>query len=467
MAAKHAWQAIAAAAGFALFIFVIAAVLFVRAQKIMEQQIRDRLQSVAAAAAMQFDGKVLDAIHNTKDMKKQVFIQTVSQLRRIQDEMPEVSSAYLMRRTAVPDLVTFIADADSLNTLAEVDDNKNGIIDDSEKPSWPGDTYDASVAPALLEGFEHPSADAGITYDQWGPTVSGYAPVRRSDNGKIVAMLGLDMRADDYVVRAESILPPALFLLLMIGTCAITASIVYILSQRRLQEWRTLDQERAGLMLLTFHQLGGPLTIFKWSLESLVNRAPDEKLEDLVKEHIHSMENGIKRMDGMLNDLRGAAQVQEGRVDVRHESISVTHIIEEVARGMAEQFHDQGVHLSVSASDKFLVESDGVIIRDVVHQLLTNALNFNHRDGHVSVVVRPVSGAIQVEVIDDGAGIPNADKKRLFAKFVRGSNAPRFKPDGNGLGLFIAKGLIDALGGKLTMKSREGEGTTVTFTIPV
>ncbi len=462
-AARANTQPILIICAVALTMVFLSGLLYVRARGVMEQQLKDALRSTAAAAAMQFRGEELEMIQGKQDMQLPVFVSTVERLKNIRSSVPNVRYAYIMRRTENPTVLMFVGDADALSTSAELDENSNGVLEDHEVGSLPGDLYNTSNAPMMQEAFLHPAVDDHITVDQWGRAISGYAPIVRSDNGKVVAILGLDMDAGTFEVLSQSVLSPLLSLLLAMAVTMIGAYLFLFLMRQRITAWRKFDEERAGLMLLTFHQLGGPLTIFKWSLESLRYRDPSESLEDAVKEHMQNMEQGISRMDTMLADLKEAAQVQEGKVDLVLDRARLRDVIRTVVDEVNETSKH---HVLTDIREDFPMLLDANLVRGVLKQLLSNAQAYSPRGSTITVRARRVEDHVQVEVEDHGSGIPDEDLPRIFHKFARGSNAPRYRPDGNGLGLFIAKGLVHRAGGKMWLDTEAGRGTTFSFTLP-
>ncbi|TSC58816.1 MAG: signal transduction histidine-protein kinase BaeS [Candidatus Peregrinibacteria bacterium Greene0416_19] len=449
-----------------LIVLFLGVVLFVRSRAVMQEHLRDKLRSTAAAAAMQFDGRVLDTIHSRADMARPEFLRMVQKLEALRAMIPNIQSVYIMRRTGTPGRLEFVADADSLETFEQQDVNRDGIIQPSEMSSLPGDLYDASAFPRMIEGFERPSADDGLTTDQWGTVISGYAPITRADNGKIVAILGIDMDAQEFKAVSQSILSPVVLVFLVAGVLLVAIYFLYSLSLRRFEEWRKMDDERAGLMLLTYHQLGEPLSIFKWSLEALKDRDPDVSAEEAITQHVYNMESGIRRMDGMINDLKQAAEVQEGRIACHPEQADLKTVIHVITRELSPLFEERKhkLHLHV---DPFSMRLDSSILRVILRQLLINAVEYSPERSDIAVHAVQHGRAVQISVEDHGCGIPQEDMPKIFTKFMRGSNAARIQPDGNGLGLFIASGFAERAGGKMWVESEEGRGTTVFFTLPL
>lgn len=460
------WQVVLLALGLGLVVAILSTVLFYRARLVMEGQLKDRLMTVATVAGMHFDGTDTEKVDVKHGKKNQSYFTLVRKLNALQQAIPDIRFVYIVKPSELTDQFVFVADGTAALTKKQLDVNGNGRVDENEMPSYPGDIYAVVDAPMMKEGMLHAATDDHIVTDQWGAYLSGYAPIRRSDTGETVAVLGIDMEARQFQMMAEMILSPIVLVLLIIATCLFTTYAVFYLSRRRLEEWNRVDRERAGLMLLTFHQLGGPLTIFKWSLETLAGHG-EQPPEEAIADHIRSMQEGITRMDQIINDLHLAARVQEGRVEIAPKDTNVEALLRTSFDDMREVAGHKSITLNYDVPSDLRAMVDPRILQGVLYQILSNAMAYTLRNGHVLLKAGRERNMLTVSVKDDGCGVPAIDLPNMFEKFVRGSNAPRLQPDGNGLGLFIAKGLTEAAGGKIWMKSEEGKGTTVTFTLPV
>lgn len=448
--------------GISVAIVVVGTVFFVRGQMLMRDQLRERLLSTAAVAAMQFDGDVLEGIRTAEDMNTPQFADIVERLQRIREDVPDVRYAYIMRKTDDPNVLSFVADADMLRKPEELDINNNGTVDADEEPSDFDERYDATDMPILrLSAFTLPSVDEETTTDRWGQLISGYAPIHAS-NGVIVATLGLDMNAEHYVTLSQSMFSPVAMLLIVLAIVTIGAAVVLLGSRKQLESMHRIEAERSGLLRLAFHQLGGPLSIIKWSLELLHEDAPAA-----ARQVLGNMDEGVKRLNNILHTLHEADLVHEGRVQYKAETASLNDIVKSVLSEFEANAERRKQRIIPELGPDITMKLDPKLIAGVIRELLNNAIDFSFDGGEITVKTSAQAGWAQMEVIDHGCGIPKQDTSRIFDEFERGSNAATYKPDGSGLGLYIVRGIIERAGGTIWVKSREGQGTTVTFRLPI
>jgi len=115
-----------------------------------------------------------------------------------------------------------------------------------------------------------------------------------------------------------------------------------------------------------------------------------------------------------------------------------------------------------------MVQSDPIILRNVIQSLVSNAIEYTHDEGTVTLGLKELNDSeFELTVADTGIGIPKEEQENIFQKFHRAENARLHKPDGSGLGLHITKEAIKLLGGRISFVSKEGEGTTFTVVLPV
>jgi signal transduction histidine kinase len=117
--------------------------------------------------------------------------------------------------------------------------------------------------------------------------------------------------------------------------------------------------------------------------------------------------------------------------------------------------------------DSLMLTIDENKIRQVVMNFIDNALFYSHDDSVITIDLKQVGDQVEVRVIDTGIGVPKGEQSQLFSKFYRASNARKQRPDGTGVGIFLAKKVITEHGGTVIFTSEEGKGSTFGFTLPI
>ncbi|MFH1444699.1 MAG: ATP-binding protein [Candidatus Peregrinibacteria bacterium] len=453
------------------FIVLIGACVFffLHSRATIDRLVKDRLRNEAAIAALQFTGEELMDIHTPEDVESPEFGNLVWRLQDIRARTPGIRFAYIMRRTEDPLTLEFVVDADALSSLEELDRNRNGMVDDDEAPGLPGDPYSVSDIPSLQnDAFDGPTTDPGITHDQWGYLFSGYAPIR-DQQGNAVAVLGIDMLAEDYADIVQSIFSMQALLLILFGGVLVIFSVVGTIWRHRSDEMNNLDAERRWLLQLILHQVGTPLTIFKWGMESLQEMLPrlPESAQNEVRENMLIMEDGVSRLQHVAEVLLAADRIQEGSMKVAEERVSFRSVVDETVAGVTPRLAQRTQQIVVDMPEDVELTLDRRLLAGVLRELLDNAMTYSPRNGVITIHAVHDDKHIEVSVIDHGAGIPHEDLRRVFERFSRGSNAGTFDPNGTGVGLYIAQGIVERFGGKISIHSAKGEGATVTFTLPV
>ncbi len=450
----------------AIAMLLLGFLLVYRGHSLVEQQLRDRLRDAAAAGTLEINGDVLQQIRSPADANSPVFIDTVHRLRRLRDSITNVSSVYLMRKTNDPNTFSFIADGAMLDSKKELDDNHDGNVEANEAAPTIAQLYDVSKFPVLRnEAFLRPTVDTAFTTDQWGTVISGYAPVRTS-SGKVVAVLGIDMNAQDFLGQTRDLGTEFLTFLVLLGGVYVVWVSIFLVLQWRMDVLRTLEEERTNLLLLASHQLGEPLTIFKFSVEALAEEKNSPSLSEVVGENLGNLQQGIARMESVLSLLSTATILEEGVLNVTLQNVELGEVLRGVAHDIGAVLQEKNQSVVFEVEENLVLEADAHFLRRAVHELFDNASAFSPNDSTITVAARKRGKQIILEIIDHGCGIPPGDFPRLFRKFERGSNAPTHRPNGYGLGLFVAKRLFGLIGGRVTLRSHLDEGTTAIVSLP-
>jgi signal transduction histidine kinase len=219
------------------------------------------------------------------------------------------------------------------------------------------------------------------------------------------------------------------------------------------------EASRKTLLTDITHELRTPLTVIQGNLEGLLDGvypADEAHLSTIVEE--------TRTLGRLIDDLRTLALADRGALDLRREDVDLAVLVHETVTGVRAAAAAVGVTIAVREVDKDLppVSADPTRIREVLGNLLSNALRHTPRGGSVNVdVANGGRSLVSVSIRDTGPGIAPDVLPRVFERFVRTPDSP-----GSGLGLAIARDLVEAHGGTISVESPAGGGTAIRFSLP-
>lgn len=236
--------------------------------------------------------------------------------------------------------------------------------------------------------------------------------------------------------------------------------------ERKNQQLRELDKAKDEFISMASHQLRTPLTAIKGYLSMLLEGDAGE-IKVSQYDFVNEAFQGANRMVGLINDLLNVSRMETGRFFLEPTEVDLVKIVEEEVGQLRKQAKEKGLKLEINIKGKIpKIWADETKIRQVVMNFADNAIYYTAK-GSVTVVLRKDSKDVIYEVIDTGIGVPKSEQKNLFNKFYRADNARHVRPDGTGLGIYLAKRVIDDHGGKIIFKSEEGKGSTFGFRLPI
>jgi len=231
---------------------------------------------------------------------------------------------------------------------------------------------------------------------------------------------------------------------------------------------RTDDaNETLKRFLATFsHELRAPLNAivgFSEILTSEIKSLPQEKVNDFMK----NINESGKHLQGLINDILDLSKIEAGKMELHVEAYPVSYFTESIQRVMQSAIQQKNATLKFEiAPDIDQLVVDQTRFKQILVNLVSNAIKYSHTGGNVTVGVRRFVNEIEFEVKDEGVGIKPEDLTRLFQAFQQGKNAKGSK-EGTGLGLVITKRLVELHGGHITVESEWGKGSTFRFRIPM
>lgn len=229
-----------------------------------------------------------------------------------------------------------------------------------------------------------------------------------------------------------------------------------------------IEKLKTDFISLSSHQLRTPLSAVKWFTEILLEQRAgklNKKQVEYLKEVHHSNERAI----ALVNDLLQVSRVQEGKLHLDLTLFDFSALVEEIIEANRQEFTGKGITINYEVVNGPLpkVLADKIKLRRVVENLLNNAIRYTPRGGKVELKLKGTGKSIECAITDSGVGIPANEQDEIFSKFFRATNVTKMQPDGTGLGLFIAKALVETHGGKIWFESYENQGTTFYFTVPI
>ncbi|MEO8070311.1 MAG: HAMP domain-containing sensor histidine kinase [Acidobacteriota bacterium] len=225
------------------------------------------------------------------------------------------------------------------------------------------------------------------------------------------------------------------------------------------KELDSQDTARRQMMADIAHELRTPLAVVQGKLEGLIDGVyprDDDRLQSLLED--------TRILARLVDDLGTLSTAESGTLALSKEPVDVAALANDVASSLEARATGAGVALRVEPARSPDIEAlmiDPMRIREVLMNLVANAVRYTPPGGDVRVTVGAVPGGVEIRVIDTGSGIAADDLSRIFDRFYKGAGS-----SGSGLGLTIARNLVEAHGGTIRAESRVGGGTTVVFTLP-
>lgn len=225
------------------------------------------------------------------------------------------------------------------------------------------------------------------------------------------------------------------------------------------------SQTKSEFVNIMSHELRSPLSAMKWQLNLIQRLKPNG--EDILP-MLSVLEEKNEEMIKLSNKLLEIDQIEGNGMTLKPAPFSLTKIIEMVLKEQEGFAYVKDIVLVKNVpKDAIFVFADERKIKDVLGHLIDNAIRYSLKKGEVVLSLEKIQGFAKCSIRDNGMGISSGDSKKIFTKFFRNQSIVSYQTRGTGIGLFIAKAIIEASGGKIGFESVEGRGSTFWFTLPL
>lgn len=240
---------------------------------------------------------------------------------------------------------------------------------------------------------------------------------------------------------------------------------VIVESAKRMSD---INKMRKEFVQIVSHQLRSPLTTVRWYME-MFNKREKNNLTEKQQRYLDEIFKESEKMRTMIEDMLNVTILEgsaEGAERIK-DKVDLVKVINECLEVLDRYAEIRKIKIDFRAKNKkCIVRGDRKKLKVVIMNLIENAVHYSHDGKKVVVEIDKLGEKVNLMVRDFGIGILPKDQKHIFSKFYRGKNARKAQPQGTGLGLFVSKKIIEQLGGKISLKSASGEGTTFFLEIP-
>lgn len=261
--------------------------------------------------------------------------------------------------------------------------------------------------------------------------------------------------AQDYLIKG------------MVNYENLARSLRYAVERNRIELMqRELEREKSEFISCVSHELRTPLHSIKGFLKLLLmDKVNDRETE---REFLSIVYDQSAHLGNLIEDLFDASQIESGSIKIHKEPRPVGDVLAAAATSMNGLAQDKGVSILINIPESLpVIDIDDHRIKQVMTNLLGNAIKFSGSGTEISIAAKPEGGEVLVQVSDQGIGVPGNAIPNLFDRFYRVDNSSLREAGGNGLGLFISKYIVEGHGGRIWVESEIDNGSVFSFTLPI
>ena len=269
-----------------------------------------------------------------------------------------------------------------------------------------------------------------------------------------------------YAIGNRYIKDPEMVTLIVLAIAAVLFVIASVIT-RSFERLAEASRMKSEFISIVSHQLRSPLTNLRWALDILMSGDLGQMAPKQQEYLTIIQENGL-RMGELISDLLTVSRIETATLPLQSQEFNLEGLIRNLINEFKPFASASNVQLNLEAGGGLpSVVADPSQIKQVVANLIDNAIRYSASNREITIKLARQDNNAYFSIKDRGVGIPKEDQKYIFQKFFRSRNALHYQTHGSGLGLFIAKSIIERSQGKIGFQSEEGKGSIFWFTLPI
>lgn len=282
----------------------------------------------------------------------------------------------------------------------------------------------------------------------------------------ILGVVAITVMTATYYIAKEYDSPEALILLESLVAMVILIVGNVVIST--FEQIARLNKMKSEFVSVASHQLRTPLSAIRWETELLLSKFRKGSISEKQRKSIENISAMGIKMTRLVNDLLDVARIDQGRLIIKKEPVDISAIVKETLAELSPIVKTRNIEVDFDSKKKIpFVFGDSEKLKMVVENLFNNSVKYTTNYGKIEIKLAKKDNFVIFSVKDNGVGIPAEQQDRIFNKFFRSDNIVKYQTEGTGLGLYIAKNIIEQLGGKIWFDSVENLGSIFNFSVPI